>query len=283
MATQPAQVADAEAFDQFEIDGWRGLSESYHRRLGPMTSRAAPTLLAAAAPQKGERLLDVGTGPGYIAGSAVALGLAVTGCDVSEDMVALARTLHPDVPIDVADGRDLPYPDEYFDIVTSGFVLLHTALPQVMVDSAVRVLRPGGRFVASVYDEPSKARFAGVFGQALGSVEFAAPPMPPGPGLFELSSTGALHALLAHAGLERTRVEPLEFVQHVESAQTLFDDFALSTVRAGAILKAQDEHTKKSILGALADALEPYRTDDDYEVPVSFLVASGVKPKTEQT
>ncbi|MEV8517192.1 methyltransferase domain-containing protein [Dactylosporangium sp. NPDC051484] len=273
--------ATARAFDEFEIDGWSKLGSAYHERLGPLTSRAAPDIVASARPQPSDTLLDVGTGPGYVAAAAARQGLRVTGCDISEPMLRLARTLHPEIRFDAADARALPYGDGHFDIVTSGFVLLHTAMPEVMVAEAVRVLKPGGRFVTSVYDEPAKARFASVFGEALGSVQIAPPPMPPGPGLFDLSSAEKLRVLLSEAGLVDVTVKTLDLSHDLPSAQDLFDSFAESTVRAGTILSAQSTATRQRLVTALAAALEPYRSGDHYEVPVSFLVASGTRPPKE--
>ena len=150
-----------------------------------------------------------------------------------------------------------------------------------MVAEAVRVLLPGGRFVASVYDEPGHARFAGVFGQALANVKITPPPMPPGPGLFELSSHDRLAALLRDAGLVDVAVEVLELSHLVTSAADLFESFARGTVRARAILGTQSHQINQQILAELAEALDPYRSGNNYDVPVAFLVAAGTKPAKE--
>jgi SAM-dependent methyltransferase len=279
-ALDTANATDV-AFDAFEIAGWHELSTTYHENLGPLTSRAVDAVLAAAQPRDSDRLLDVGTGPGYVAAIAAERGLDVTGCDVSPAMLTLARKLHPSISFDIADARDLPYRNREFGIVTASFVLLHTALPDLMTAEAVRVLRPGGSFVASVYDEPGRARFAAVFAQAMANVELTPPRIPHGPGLFELSSRDKLAALLREGGLVDVDVQVLELEQDITSPAALFDIFARSTVRARAILEVQSDETRRQILGELAAALAPYRSGNHYSVPVAFLVASGRKPTEE--
>ncbi len=62
---------------------------------------------------RGASVCDAGCGPGHVGAFLAALGLAVTGIDLSPSMVAQARTLHPDLTFEVgtmtaleaADGR----------------------------------------------------------------------------------------------------------------------------------------------------------------------------------
>jgi SAM-dependent methyltransferase len=273
-------ASQARAFDEFEIAGWRGLGEQYHSRLGPLTSRAADALVTATGAEAPERLLDLGTGPGYVAAVAAERGVDVVACDVSAAMLSLAATLYPHLGIrfEVADARELPYAAETFDVVTAGFLLLHSAQPELIVAEAARVLRPGGWFAASVYDVPSRARFAGIFAEALADAPLAPPAMPPGPGLFELSAAARLEQLFTEAGLTGMRVDRLELIHAVQSAHALYQTFAQSTVRAAAILAAQRADVTEQIVAALAKHLEPYKQPDGYQVPVSFLVASGHRP-----
>ena len=52
-------------------------------------------------------------------------------------------------------GVDLPYPDNYFDLIFSNQVLEHVRSPDALITDAFRVLKPGGSFIGSVsYLEP---------------------------------------------------------------------------------------------------------------------------------
>jgi ubiquinone/menaquinone biosynthesis C-methylase UbiE len=97
------------------------------------------------------RLLDVGCGTGRTALQlACALPqLKITGIDLSPYYLDVAREncmRHPNVSFLEANGEDLPFRDEYFDVVTSTFVM-HELPKNVRRDVLAemrRVLRPGG-------------------------------------------------------------------------------------------------------------------------------------------
>ncbi|MDV6271010.1 class I SAM-dependent methyltransferase [Rhodococcus globerulus] len=273
----------ADAFDQFEIDGWRRIASDYRRELGPLTKRASSATVDAAQVAAGHLLLDVGTGPGYVAAEAILRGVDVVATDIAESMVDLARRAAPTAIVEVADARHLPYTAGRFDAVTAGFVLLHTAMPERMVAEAARVLKPGGRFAASVYDAPARARFVGLFGDALAGLPVVSPAMPPGPGLFDLASRERLESLLGAAGFEGVDVTTLGLLHQVQSPKALYDSFVLGTVRAAALLAAQSADQREPILAALGTQLEPYRSGDHYEVPVSFLLVTGRAPLDDRS
>lgn len=111
--------------------------------------------LAAIAP--GERILDVGCGPGrltILAGSVTGPSGEACGIDPSPEMIDLARRNAArgggKVRFEVGAVERLPYPDDYFDVVLSSLMLHH--LPDELRRRGLlevgRVLKPGGRFVA---------------------------------------------------------------------------------------------------------------------------------------
>lgn len=101
--------------------------------------------------KSGERVLDVGAGPGFLANEiAEAIGSSgsVCGVDISEPLLEVARSRGGnkyDIEFRYGDATQLPYKDEEFDSVVSTQVLEY--VPDV--DSALaefyRVLCPGGR------------------------------------------------------------------------------------------------------------------------------------------
>jgi ubiquinone/menaquinone biosynthesis C-methylase UbiE len=89
---------DVEAFDAFEEAGWTTKdAEAYHGLAGRVTSQVADRLLDAVGAGRETRLLDVATGPGYVAATAAARGAEPTGVDFSETMLAYARAHVPGV------------------------------------------------------------------------------------------------------------------------------------------------------------------------------------------
>jgi arsenite methyltransferase len=101
----------------------------------------------------GDYVLDVGSGPGFLAcaiGESVGSSGWVCGIDISEPLLAVAKTHcthQPWVEFQSADATKLPFPDGHFDVVVSTQVLEY--LPDVngALNEIYRVLRIGGRVV----------------------------------------------------------------------------------------------------------------------------------------
>jgi SAM-dependent methyltransferase len=95
-------------------------------------------------------VLEVGAGWGDLAVRIRdTVGSRVTATDLSARMVAL---LHQrDLPVARVDARWLPFPDDAFDAVVANAMLYHLPDPAVAVDEFARVLRPGGRLVATTF------------------------------------------------------------------------------------------------------------------------------------
>ena len=79
---------------------------------------------------KGERLLDVGCGIGWLVWQFARGGADITGVDLSDNSLALARKRleYDRLKAELVKGnaQDLPFPDGSFDFVTSAGVLHHT-------------------------------------------------------------------------------------------------------------------------------------------------------------
>jgi arsenite methyltransferase len=112
-------------------------------------------VLRLLAPAAGERVLDIGSGPGLLAGElAAAVGPTgrVCGVDLSADMLTLAQAR--DLPTGcarveylTAGAQRLPYPDDTFDLAVSTQVMEYVPDVAAALAEAYRVLRPGGRLL----------------------------------------------------------------------------------------------------------------------------------------
>src|SRR5688500_16675498 len=78
-------------FHEFEQAAWKDAARTYARFWRSLTSQAAPHLLDAARVQQETLLLDVATGPGDIAFSAIERRAQVIGIDFSEEMIQIAE------------------------------------------------------------------------------------------------------------------------------------------------------------------------------------------------
>ena len=102
------------------------------------------------------KLLDAGCGPGDLSERfARDLGLEVHAFDISSRMVELTRNRGVDAQ--VADIESIPFGDAEFDCVFAGWVLYHAPNLQRAIDECARVLRPGGRLVATTIGEDNLA------------------------------------------------------------------------------------------------------------------------------
>lgn len=103
--------------------------------------------------QPGERLLDLGVGTGHLARDVATWTMGrnpIVGIDVSEDMLALARTRceeHSSIRLERADLYALPYEDHSFDVAVSVQVFEYLEDVEKACREAFRVLRPGGRLL----------------------------------------------------------------------------------------------------------------------------------------
>lgn len=99
----------------------------------------------------GERVLDVGSGPGLLAfemGKAVGASGAVCGVDVSEPMLAMAKARcasQPWVTLQTGDATCLPVPNEAFNVAVSTQVYEYVADVGKALAELRRALRPEGR------------------------------------------------------------------------------------------------------------------------------------------
>ncbi|MDX1654516.1 MAG: methyltransferase domain-containing protein [Candidatus Competibacteraceae bacterium] len=119
--------------------------------LTPEITHQRQDMLAALELRPGERVLDVGTGPGFLAEAmAQAVGAAgqVCGIDFSVPVLELARNRCrelPQVRFDGAEATRMPYPDDRFDAAIAAQVYEYIHDTQAALAELYRVLRPGGR------------------------------------------------------------------------------------------------------------------------------------------
>ena len=114
-----------------------------------------PAMLALAGDVAGRRVLDAGCGSGPLFAALRDRGAIVSGFDKSAGMIELARRrLGDDADLQVADlGRPLPFTDGAFDDVIASLVLHFLEDWTAPLAELRRVLKPGGRLIASV-DHP---------------------------------------------------------------------------------------------------------------------------------
>jgi SAM-dependent methyltransferase len=130
------------------------------------TEQEVAFLVDALGLEAGERVLDVGCGPGRHALALARRGIEVVGVDLSEDFVALAREAgaKEELParFEILDVRDLAY-DGQFDaavcLCQGGFGLLGGRDEPAVFARIAAALRPGGRLALTAFSAAFAARF----------------------------------------------------------------------------------------------------------------------------
>lgn len=120
-----------------------GLYEERARFVG---EGGAP-VLELLAPQPGERVLDLGCGPGKLTRALAERGAQVLGVDASAAMLEEARAAHPELAFQLGRAEELPF-QEQFDAIFSNATLHWVPRAHEAARGMHRALRPGGRLVA---------------------------------------------------------------------------------------------------------------------------------------
>ena len=275
-------AVDADAFNAFEAAGWDQRAAGYEDFFGRITTRLVDPLLDAAGVARGTRVLDVASGPGYVAAKAAERGASVVAVDNAEAMIAVARRLHPQLEFRHGNAEGLPLPDGSFDAVVANFVLLHLGRPEQATAEFVRVLAPAGRLALTVWDLPEHVRFLGVVLDALAAAGATPPPdIPVGPPFFRFSDEDEFARLLRGAGLEDVRVETIAFTHRERSPDALWQGMLGGTVRTSALILRQTEAMQRQIRAAFDRLVQPFQVGTEVELPVSVKLASGRRPAAD--
>jgi SAM-dependent methyltransferase len=269
--------ADSHAFHDFEHAGWERAAEFYGSAFGALTAQTAGPLLDSVRAGPGTRLLDVATGPGFIAGAAAGRGATVIGLDFASAMVIEAKRRHPAIEFREGDAEALPFDADTFDAVVMNFGLLHLARPDAALVEAHRVLRPGGRYAFTVWAAPERAIAFGLALRAIEELGNKNVPLPEGPPFFRFSDAAATRLAVEQAGFADVEVRELPLTWRLASADELFDALSRGGVRTAAVLRAQTPAALDAIRAAVGRGVESYAVEGGFAVPMPAVLAVATR------
>jgi SAM-dependent methyltransferase len=207
-------------------------ADAYLRFMGRYSEPLAVQFADLAGIGRGQRVLDVGCGPGALTAELVSRAGpgAVSAVEPSASFAAAARERLPGVDVRRSAAERLPFPDGTFDAALAQLVVHFMTDPAAGLREMGRVTRPGGVISACVWDHAGGRGPLAVFWQAVRQLDPAADDESDLAGVRE----GQLAALFAQAGLNATEVTTLTVQAGYASFADWWEPFTLGVGPAGA-------------------------------------------------
>jgi transcription antitermination factor NusB len=283
------KTMDAEVHFAALAGAWDEQAEALDAAMGRHGTAARRALAA----QPGERVIDLGCGPGL---SAVALGSDVgpdgwvAAVDIAPGMVEAAerRLSAADVHgvavlADVAtvDLVALAGQGHAFDAAHSRFGLMFFPDPNRAFANIFHAIRPGGRLAASVWQHLSQNPWMKLtIDTATEAFGMEKPPEagPVGPGPFSMADKDAAAELFTRAGFVDVEFVSIESPFVFEGDGTAAATRVLSAGPLGARFLAADDALRHEVISRVVEALEHYRTASGFEVPAASWCITARRP-----
>ena len=209
-------------------------ADAYLRFMGRYSEPLAAQFADLAGVRGGQRLLDVGCGPGALTAELVnrAGPDAVSAVEPSGSFAAAVRERLPGVDIRQAAAERLPFGDAAFDAALAQLVVHFMTDPVVGLREMGRVTRPGGVVAACVWDHAGGRGPLSAFWRAVRELDPGADDESNLAGVRE----GHLAELFAQAGLGVAEVTTLTVQVRQDGFESWWETFTLGVGPAGAYL-----------------------------------------------
>ncbi|MFC7473773.1 class I SAM-dependent methyltransferase [Dankookia sp. GCM10030260] len=255
-----------------------------HARIDAIFAPVLAAALAAAAPQPGERVIDIGCGSGtsvLALAAAVGPGGEVLGADVAAESVAVARRRIEQAGLTQAavvlgDAGSHPFPQAGFDLLFSRFGVMFFADPVAAFRHLRRALRPGGRFCAAAFRAPAENPW--VTGPAA-ALRPLLPPQPAAgpdaPGQFGWARAAHVRSILDGAGFGDVALTPCDLRFRLGEDAAGAAEAAMSIGQAARALLGADAATRDSARMALEAWFRPHEGPDGVALPAALWIVTA--------
>jgi SAM-dependent methyltransferase len=261
-------------FSQFEHDGWECVADKYDSVWSSLTRQFIPYLVGAAEVGADMSVLDVACGPGYVSDAVRKAGAIPKGIDFSEKMIAIAKTMFPDLSFVQGDARNLRFENASFDRVLINFGLLHLSHPEKGCAEACRVLKPGGRFGFTVWAGPEENPGARIVNDAIEAHADMDVGLPEGPPGYLYGDRHECQRVLEQAGFDGNSMNygtrTVEW--RLPSASYFFQAERDAGVRTAGLLARQSPERLDAIRVAIENGIQRYARGSEIVLPMAARV-----------
>lgn len=228
---------------------FRASADAYDRLVGRYGPQLAVALVEYAGIRPGASALDVGCGPGALAGELVQrLGAPfVHAVDPSQPFVEACRARLPGVDVALAAAEELPFGDGTFDAVLSQLVVNFMRDPCAGVREMARVARPGAIVASCVWDYAGEMTLLRAFWDAAREVDPERAAAADEGVVMPWCGDGELTELWRAVGLREVRFGALRVSAAYAGFEDLWSPFLTGVAPSGAFCRSLDE-TRRAAL-----------------------------------
>jgi ubiquinone/menaquinone biosynthesis C-methylase UbiE len=260
--------------------GWKKWDDFTMNFLKPM----GDVIIEALNVNETDKILDVacGTGEPGLTIASIATGGKVTGTDLAEDMLEIAKENAAkkhllNYETRACDVCELPFENNSFDKISCRMGFMFFPDMQLASNEMYRVLKTGGRMATSVWSTPNKNTWiTNIMGVITRMMDLQQPP-PTAPGMFRCAAPNMIKAILEKSGFKEVKEQEVNgklVYESFESMWQMMNEVAAPVVGA---LGNADDATREKIKNEIKQQSKPYTTSKGIEVEYGALVISGMK------
>ncbi|SMD08760.1 class I SAM-dependent methyltransferase [Pedobacter nyackensis] len=268
-----------EVWNKFS-SGWKKWDELMMDFLKPVGDE----MIRQLDPKGNDTVLDIASGtgePGLTIASLLDSGKVIL-TDLSEDMLKIAAENAADRGIKnietlVCDVCELPFEDNTFNAVSCRFGFMFFPDMLLAAKEMVRVLKPGGRFVTSVWDVPEKNFWVTAI---MGTINrnMDVPALPPGaPGMFRCAKSDLMSDIFREAGLTNILEKAVSGKMNCQTADVYWNLMTEVAAPVVAALSKADAAMKDKIKAEVYEALNQKFPDGNVVIDSGAIVFCAVK------
>jgi SAM-dependent methyltransferase len=280
--TETTSQGDADEYRRRSDKNWQSAAAGWERErqavqtaLGPLTDWMIDRL----APSPGQTLVELGAGTaetGLIAADRVAPGGKVILSDRSTAMLDAAARRAAELGLENVELRTLDLeaidlPDASVDGALCRLALMLVPDTVAAVSEIRRILRPGARLAAAVWDSVERNAWAPALWDVIERLTDLPTGRSGGPGMFSLGDAGRLRALLGAAGFGGIEVERIPVVWAYPDFDAYWRTQSSMNGALSRLLPTMTEAERARLAEAVRETVEQFRTPDGYRAPASAL------------